>query len=133
MQIINRKGHYNDVMFGDMAEFAQHQIKTSPYKHHVVLEVNGQDVAEIEDVRIIFTKPSECQAKARVAVADKHITFDKKATVKLKITGKAPSLEPATTITVTEWYEETSDFVPGMDKAPVVITPNKWIYFKGTK
>lgn len=133
MQIINRKGPYNDVMFKDMAEFAQHQIKTSPYKHTVKLIVDGKEVAEMEDVRIIFNKPNECQVKARVAVADKHVVFNKTAKVQLHITAKAPNKEPDTTIEITEWFEEVSDFVPGMDKAPVVITPNKWIYFAGTK
>lgn len=133
MQIINRKGAYNEVMFKDMAEFAQHQIKTTAYKHDVELVVDGVKVAELEDVRIIFNKPSDCQAKARVAVADKHITFNKTATVQLVIKPKKPSLEPQSIITVTEWFEETEDFVPGVSKAPVVVTPNKWIYFAGTR
>lgn len=133
MQIINRKGCYNDVMFEDMAEFAQHQFKTSPYRNEVKLVVDDVEVATMEDVRIVFNKPSECQVKARVAIAERHIMINKSSTVKLSIKAKAPNLEPDTTICVTEWFEETEDFVPGIKDVDVAITPNKWIYFKGTK
>lgn len=133
MQIINRKGPYNDVMFEDMSQFSQYQIETTAYKHTVKLLKDDKEIAELEDVRIIFNKPSECQVKARVAVADKHIVLNKSDAIKVQIKSKAPSLEPPITITVTKWFEETSDFVPNMDKAPVAITPNKWLYLKGTK
>ena len=130
MQIINRKGHYNDVMFGDMAEFAQHQIVTSAYKHTVKLIVDGVESAIIEDVRIIFNKPGDVQAKFRVAEC-KHKQFNKNAVVQLVIEAKAPSKEPSRTILIEKWFEETSGLVPNIDQADVVITPNKWLYIEG--
>lgn len=132
MQITNRKPFINDVMFGDMAEFAQHQIVTSPYRHKVTLFINEENVATVEDVRIIFNEPKVAQVKCRVAES-KHITFKKENTAKLVIEALAPNKEPKTEITITEWFEETSGLVDGIDEADGVITPNKWLYFKGTK
>lgn len=131
MQIINRRGEYNDVMFGELSNFAQHQIITSPYKHTVKLTSNGTKVADIEDVRIVFTKPKEVQAKFRISEMATAI-IKKADDIKLVIEAKAPSMEPTRTIKIEKWFEETEGLVPGIENTTETsITPNKWLYVEG--
>ena len=136
MNIVNRN-QFNDEMFEELANFAQHQIVTSPYRHIVKITKSDVPVAILEDVRIVFNYPDTIQLKARVTEsvpAGKHITISKDDAIKIIIEAKAPNMEPTTIITVTKWFEELKDLVPGIeDVKEVCLTPNRWIYIKGTK
>lgn len=141
MNIVNRT-EFNDEMFEELANFAQHQIVTSPYKHTVRLvkvELDKEtDLVYLEGVRIVFNKPDEVQLKARVAGTvepNSKVIIDKKDTIKIVIEAKAPSKEPTTVINVTKWFEPLEGLVKDIsDKIEVVsATPNRWIFVKGTR
>lgn len=141
MNIVNRT-EFNDEMFEELANFAQHQIVTSPYKHVVKLVKVGleeqTELVYLEDVRIVFNKPSELQLKARVAgTVEPHskVVIDKKDKIKIIIEAKAPSKEPTITIDVEKWYEPLEGLVKDIsDKIEVVsATPNRWIFVKGKR
>lgn len=129
MQIINRN-EFNDSMFEEMANFAQHVIKPTPYRNTVELLKDGAVIATLEDARIVFNKPDTVQLKARIgtSVLSKILKTD---TISVVISAIESNKEPTTTIKVTGWFEELKDIV---DAVPEIhITPNRWIYLKGTK
>lgn len=141
MNIVNRN-QFNDEMFEELANFAQHQIVTSPYRHTVKLvkvELEKQtELVYLEDVRIVFNNISELQLKARVAgTVEPHskVVIDKKDKIKIIIEAKEPSKEPAIIIDVEKWYEPLEGLVKDIsDKIEVVsATPNRWIFVKGKR
>lgn len=137
MNFINRQGQFHDSMFKELEEFAQHQKCFDNFHYECVLEVNGVTKMKVEDIRLVFTTPKKIQLKLRVAEligTAGLMTFNKTDVVKVIISPKAPSKEPKTIVTVTEWFDELEGLVPGIEKNTVVkVMPNKWLYLAGTE
>lgn len=127
MKVTNRNGSIHDTMFGDLSEFAQHQKDLCNFRYENDLMVNGQKVADIEDIRIVFTTPGDVQLKCRVSKLDAVegiATLLTSDDISIKVKPKEPSKEPEWVITVEEFFEEESE-------DQVKIAPNKWLYIKG--
>lgn len=141
MNIVNRT-EFNDEMFEELSNFAQHQIVTNPYRHTVKLVKENLGVQTplvyLEDVRIVFNNINDLQLKARVAGTvepNSKVVIDKKDKIKIIIEAKAPNQEPTITIDVVKWYEPLEGLVKDIsDKIEVVsATPNRWIFVKGKR
>lgn len=143
MNFVNRQGQFHDTMFKELEEFAQHQkdycctgFGHTLYSHIATIQVNGVDKFHVEDIRIVFTEPHKVQLKCRVSemlVEAGLISFKKTDTVKLFIKKKtsSPSKEPDLEYDVTEWFDELSGIVPGIDDVvDIKIMPNKWLYLR---
>lgn len=137
MNYVNRQGCFNDSMFKELESFAMHQKRFDNFHYTAELKVNGVAKMKVEDLRLVFSVPKDIQLKMRVTelIANTGImTFNKTDVVTIVITPKAPSKEPATVITVTEWFEDLEGLVDGVEDIPVVkAMPNKWLYLAGTE
>lgn len=137
MNFVNRCGYRNDTMFNELEQFAQHQKKFDNFHYKCKLQVNGTDKMILEDIRLVFTKPKKVQLKARISELLSEaglMSFKKTDTVKVIIEPQAPSKEPNTIVTVTEWFEELEGLVPGIENVvDIKVMPNKWLYLAGTE
>lgn len=130
MIITNRDGFYNESMFEEMAQFAQHQIKLDHWRQEAKIYKGNTEIATVEDFRAVFNTPGEVQIKCRVTQA-LISEIQKKDDVKIVITSKGSLKQPSVTYKVTEWFEPLKGLVKDIENVKsVMLSENKWLYLR---